>query len=91
MERCSYLLAFSPNGDGKNDVWKVQGRCIKEIEVRIYNRWGEKVYESYNAQESWDGTYRGKPLDTDVYVYVINVTMQDGTTKIIKGDITLLR
>jgi gliding motility-associated-like protein len=84
-------LAFSPNGDGKNDVWKVQGRCIKEFELMIFDRWGEKVFDTTDKTNAWDGTYRGKSLDTDVYVYILNITMRDGETKTLKGDITLLR
>jgi len=84
-------LAFSPNGDGNNDVWKVYGHCIKSIELLIFNRWGEKVFESYDANEGWDGTFRGKALDTDVFVYMATITMRDGEVKKLKGDIILLR
>ena len=86
-----FPLAFSPNNDGKNDVWKIQGRCIKELEVKIFNRWGEKVFEAYSQDEVWDGTFRGKPLDTDVFVYIVTVTLHDGSIKKFKGDITLMR
>ncbi len=84
-------LAFSPNGDSKNDVWKVQGRCVKDFEVKVFDRWGEMVYESINQNEGWDGNFRGKAVDSDVYVYILNLTMRDGETKTLKGDITLLR
>jgi gliding motility-associated-like protein len=84
-------LAFSPNGDNKNDTWKVQGRCIKSMDLRIFDRWGEKVFETTTPGEGWDGTFRGKALDSDVYVYTLTVTMQDGEEKNFKGDITLLR
>ena len=84
-------LAFRPNGDNKNDVWKVQGRCVKDFEVKVFDRWGEMVYESINQNEGWDGNFRGKAVDSDVYVYILNLTMRDGETKTLKGDITLLR
>jgi gliding motility-associated-like protein len=84
-------LAFSPNGDNKNDTWKVQGRCIKSMDLRIFDRWGEKVFETTTPGEGWDGTFRGKALDSDVYVYMLTVNMQDGEEKSFKGDITLLR
>ncbi|MCX7863414.1 MAG: gliding motility-associated C-terminal domain-containing protein, partial [Bacteroidales bacterium] len=86
-----FPLSFTPNGDGKNDVWMVRGRCIKNIEVIVYNRWGEKVFEAYDLNKKWDGTYQGKALDTDVYVYVVKLKMITGEEKIFKGDITLLR
>jgi hypothetical protein len=84
-------LAFSPNGDNKNDTWKIQGRCIKSLKLKIYDRWGEKVFESHDQNEAWDGTFRGKALDTDVYVYFVTITMRDGEVKTVKGDITLIR
>ncbi|NSW46348.1 MAG: gliding motility-associated C-terminal domain-containing protein, partial [Bacteroidales bacterium] len=84
-------LAFSPNGNGKNDTWKVQGRCIKSIELYIYDRWGEKVFESFNQNDAWDGTFNGKPLDTDVYVYMLTIKLRNGEEKVFKGNITLLR
>jgi gliding motility-associated-like protein len=84
-------LAFSPNGDGKNDVWKIRGRCIKSFELRIFDRWGEKVFETVNPNEGWDGTFNGKALGSDVYVFFVTITMRNGEVKNLKGDITILR
>src|SRR5690606_25210461 len=50
---------FSPNGDGVNDIVYVRGFSIKEMDFKIFNRWGELVFESYNQENGWDGTYKG--------------------------------
>ena len=83
--------AFSPNNDGNNDTWFVHGRCIKNIEVKVFNRWGEKVFESFDKSKSWDGTFRGKNLDTDVFVYIVNIRFIDNSKKEFHGNITLIR
>ncbi|MBS1772844.1 MAG: PKD domain-containing protein [Bacteroidetes bacterium] len=83
--------AFSPNGDGNNDILFVRGAAIQSMNVKVYNRWGEKVFESSDMKVGWDGTYKGKPQEMEVYAYVLNVTFVDETTLYKKGNITLLR
>lgn len=85
--------AFSPNGDGINDEFCLQGWdfCISGFSVLIFDRWGEKVYESQNPSFCWNGVYKGKPLETDVFVFVINANFSDGIKINKKGNITLLR
>jgi gliding motility-associated-like protein len=83
--------AFSPNGDGENEVLYVRGSLIAEMEWRIFDRWGELVFESYSRLDGWDGTFRGKPMDPDVYDYYLKVTCVDGVENIIKGNVTLIR
>ncbi len=84
--------AFSPNGDTENDVLYVRGGAvIKEMVFRIYDRWGEMVFEGLNRADGWDGTFRGKALDPDVYDYYLKVICIDDTETIIKGNVTLLR
>ena len=66
--------AFSPNGDTENDVLYVRGGAVvKEMVFRIYDRWGEMVFEGLNRADGWDGTFRGKALDPDVYDYYLKV------------------
>ncbi|HIA06661.1 MAG TPA: hypothetical protein EYN71_08180, partial [Flavobacteriales bacterium] len=57
----------------------------------IYNRWGEKVFETTNPQEGWDGTYRFKPLNTAVFAYVVSTTFMDGSETSLSGTITLVK
>lgn len=83
--------AFSPNGDNNNDVLYVKGTLIKEMVFRIYDRWGELVFESFDRADGWDGTFRGRPLDPDVYDYYLKVICIDDEESIIKGNITLIR
>lgn len=82
---------FSPNDDGLNDDINVHGRCIETFNLQIFNRWGEKVFETNSLSNSWDGTYRGKKLDTGVFVYKADGVSIDGQTFKFKGNITLLR
>ena len=83
--------AFTPGRFGKNSVLKVEGFGIKTITFSIYNRWGQKVFETHNRSEGWDGTFYGKPQPMDVYVYTLNVEFTDGNKIKKQGDITLIR
>lgn len=82
---------FSPNSDGNNDILYVRGENIKELTISIYNRWGEKVFESNDITKGWDGNYKGKPCPVEVYVYYVNVTFSNGITEQKNGNITLVR
>lgn len=83
--------AFSPNGDGENDVLYVRTLVAEEILLRVFNRWGEMVFETTDKDFGWDGKYKGKLLDPDVYDYYILATCVDGGQYEHKGNITLLR
>ncbi|TNE73816.1 MAG: gliding motility-associated C-terminal domain-containing protein, partial [Bacteroidetes bacterium] len=84
--------AFSPNGDLENDVLYVRGGAVvKEMVFRIFDRWGEMVFEGLDRSDGWDGTFRDKKLDPDVYDYYLKVICIDDTETIIKGNVTLLR
>jgi gliding motility-associated-like protein len=83
--------AFSPNGDNENDILYVRGHPIKKIEFRVYNRWGEKVFESFDINQGWDGTYKGKLVDPDVFDYYLNVECIGEEHKQLQGNITVLR
>ena len=82
---------FSPNGDGLNDVINVHGRCITTFNLQIFNRWGEKVFETSSLSESWDGTFRGQKMDTGVFIYKADGISIDGQEFKLKGNITLIR
>ena len=83
--------AFTPNGDGVNDLVKVRGFGIAKMDWKIFNRWGQLVFQTASVNEGWNGTYKGVLQPQEVYVYVLDVTFTDGTTFRKKGDITLLR
>ncbi len=85
--------AFSPNNDGVNDVFSLQGweYCVDQFVLNIYDRWGEKVFESDDPAKTWDGTYRGKSVDPAVFTFYISATNKKNEAFIKKGNITLLR
>ncbi|MCZ2223527.1 MAG: PKD domain-containing protein [Chitinophagales bacterium] len=88
---------FSPNGDGVNDRFYPRGKGVYTIKsFRIFNRWGEMVYEKTNFQANdinagWDGTYKGVKQPTDAYVYSLEIMCDNSVTIPSKGSITLLR
>jgi gliding motility-associated-like protein len=83
--------AFTPNGDGLNDVLKVYGTGVKEITMMIFNQWGEKLYESHDQSKGWDGTQNGRMQPSGVYMYVCKIIMSDGREIIKKGSVNLIR
>ena len=83
--------AFSPNGDGRNDEWKVSYQSIVSFECHIFNRWGQKMCSFTNPAEGWDGRYKGKTVPTGVYFYVIKATGADGKEYKLSGDINILQ
>jgi gliding motility-associated-like protein len=84
--------AFTPNGDGLNDVFKPLGMKYQSlIEFSIYNRWGQRIFTTNNKEEGWDGTFNGVKQDMDVYNYLLIVAMDNGTNKVLKGTVTLIR
>ena len=83
--------AFSPNGDRYNDQLLVRGRYIESFQLRIYDRWGEMVFETSEKDKGWDGTFKGRPLEPAVYVYHLDVICIDGQENFEKGNITLIR
>lgn len=83
--------AFTPGKFGVNGVIRVVGFGLQKIHWSIYNRWGQKVYETNSLKSSWDGTFKGKLQPMDVYTYTLDVTFTDGKTARKTGDITLLR
>lgn len=82
---------FSPNGDGINDTFWVQGNGILEYEIIIFNRWGGELYRSYRMDQPWDGTYDGVDVADGVYLYVINYTVVGETFRQAHGFLTLFR
>ena len=83
--------AFSPNDDGKNDIFYVRGNCIKTMTLAIYDRWGEKVFESNDPKSGWNGKLHNKYCNTGVFVWYLDATLNDGTHVLKKGNLTLFR
>ena len=83
--------AFSPNGDGLNDQFHVRGTHIREVDLKVYNRWGEKVFETQNPEQGWDATHNGNPVESGVYVYHVNVICLDDQRYFEKGNVTVIK
>ena len=83
--------AFTPNGDGNNDVVYVHSQGIKSMAFYIYDQWGEMLFESTSQAIGWNGTYKGKQQPVGVYVYYVKAVMNDGQQLTKKGTITLLK
>lgn len=83
--------AFSPNGDGANDILFVRGGAIETLNFKIFNRWGQLVFESSSLEVGWDGTFNGKDAEMDAYGYVVTATFIDGSSTRKQGNVTLLR
>lgn len=84
--------AFTPNGDGRNDLLRVITPGNQQVAVfRVVNRWGQTIYESLNQNEGWDGAFMGVPQPTGNYQYFLRYRCADGTLLEKKGDITLVR
>ncbi len=83
--------AFSPNGDGENDEFRIYGIGIEEVDFKVYNRWGELVFHTTDRNQGWDGTYKGKPQEMEAYAWTLNATLITGEKKVMKGNVTLVR
>ncbi len=84
--------AFSPNNDGRNDVFRLRGLVYQRLqEFRIFNRWGQEIFNTTDPDLGWDGTYKGVPQDPGVYHYLIRVTTPEGIQRMYKGDVSLVR
>lgn len=86
-----FPTGFSPNGDGENDALRLESRFVDEVYWAVYNRWGQKVFETYDPEGEWDGTFKGEPQPVETYGYYYRVRCLGGTVSEKKGNVTLLR
>ena len=82
---------FSPNEDGNNDLLCIYGSCFQSVSLTIYNRWGEKMFETSSTDDCWDGTYRGKKVNSGTYVYKLRYNLFNEEEKTESGNITVVR
>ncbi|MBI3500225.1 MAG: gliding motility-associated C-terminal domain-containing protein [Bacteroidetes bacterium] len=86
--------AFSPNGDGENDELKIyygSYDCLEKLHIVIYNRWGEKVFESSDPQFKWDGIFKNKIMDSSVLAYILEINYKDGSQTRKAGNVSVIR
>ncbi len=87
---------FTPNGDDTNDFFfpvpiGLDSEAIEIVEFKIYNRWGNLIYDNTDPQNGWDGNFDGKPVDSEVYAYFISIQVADCGLQTKQGNITLIR
>ncbi len=83
--------AFTPNGDGVNDEFRLKGFLVDQIEWKVFSRWGLLIYEGKSLDDFWDGTYQGAQVSEGTYVYIAKGTGKNGLPFLFRGSITLLR
>ena len=84
--------AFTPNKDGINDIFRVKHPFpVSKFNMAIYNRWGQKIFESSDITRGWDGTLKGLPASMDTYIWIISLTDTEGKKQNAQGTVTLIR
>lgn len=83
--------AFSPNGDGHNDILLVKGLGFKAMHFVVYNRYGEVVFESWDQNYGWNGNFKSTPLNPAVYTWTLQYDLLNGASGLQKGNTTLIR
>ena len=83
--------AFTPNGDGKNDVFRVEGERFEEFDLRIFNRWGERIFQTNNPLEAWDGRFEGQLSQQGVYIWELHYIGPELRKKVRHGSVRLIR
>jgi gliding motility-associated-like protein len=82
---------FTPNEDDRNEFFQAKGTGIKTFKLLIFNRWGEQVFDSNDITKGWDGSFKGEPCKSDVYVWKLRATDINGKAKELNGHVTLYR
>ena len=83
--------AFTPNGDNLNEIFRIKGIALEKVDLLIFNRWGEKLYDGDGYQTGWDGKYQGQDCQQDVYMYIAYIKTIHRERAMMKGTLTLLR
>ena len=89
--KVAFPNAFSPNGDGINDIFNFESRFIMAVNMNIFNRWGELIYQTSSLDEGWDGKVNGKPAPPGAYIHHTRLTDDMGITFVKSGEIILIR
>ena len=92
LKGIQFPTAFSPNTDGKNEVFKLHvGGDVRSFTFRVYDRWGNQIVSTDEPNFTWDGTYKGKALPSGVYVYQLETEFKNGDFKSTSGNITIVQ
>lgn len=82
--------SFTPNGDGLNDTFGIYGEAIREYQMQVFNRWGQKVFETNTVETRWDGTFEGVHVPEGTYVYQVSARGNQGNTLTRNGTVHLV-
>jgi len=91
IESVGVPSAFSPDGDGNNDILYVKGAGFAAIDFKVYNRYGQLVFQTQDQSIGWDGTVNGKPLNQGTFAYVLDYSFQGAEGGILSGTVTLIK
>jgi gliding motility-associated-like protein len=83
--------AFTPDNNGVNDVLYFYGTSVKEFILQVFDRWGEKVFETTDFKVGWDGSHKGKPALAGVYTYQLTITFKSTVVEQVKGNLNLIK
>jgi gliding motility-associated-like protein len=83
--------SFTPDQNGLNDRFRVFTKGIESGKMKIFNRWGEKIYQTNQVLKGWDGTIQDSEAESGVYIYVVKLTYPDDTVEKRKGSVTIIR
>ena len=83
--------AFTPNNDGKNDIYFISGKGICDLNISIFNRWGELIFQGSGIDASWDGTYNDEKQPLETYAVLVDVEFCDQSQESFRNNITLIR
>ena len=83
--------SFTPNNDGRNDIFRGYGEGYTDVVMRIYDRWGEEIHYGAGTDQGWDGTYQNYPVEVAVYVYYIHVVDWEGNGHHFRGQVSVIR
>ena len=83
--------AFTPNGDGENDIFFIRGSNLLEVTFSVFNEWGEEIFQSMDQMNGWNGEHNGTIVQNGNYVYCATYTKADGTEETVAGRITVLK
>ena len=81
---------FTPNGDGMNDTFGIAGEGVQEFKMQIFNRWGQMIYESANANDRWDGTFQGVKVPMGTYIYKVSAKGLKGQRQNKEGNVNVI-
>ncbi|HNC33285.1 MAG TPA: gliding motility-associated C-terminal domain-containing protein, partial [Bacteroidia bacterium] len=83
--------AFTPNSDGINDIFRLKGSGFVSADMLILDQWGQLIFRTNNAVVGWDGSVKGNLAPNGTYSYIVKIKLNDGSDKVLKGNISIIK